>query len=369
MAKVGEKSHDTGRSGGAISGDRATDPAAGQYVPRSRDWELPGAFAVAEGVHRIPLPLPNDGLRAVNVYAIADGSGLTLIDSGWALTEARQRLEAALASIGHELGDVRRFLVTHVHRDHYTLALTVRRMFGSQVLLGAGEQDPLEYIIDGHGRPWDNYGQLLRRCGAAELAERIARQTHGRDDDGEWEKPDEWLAADQEIDVHGRTLRVVPTPGHTQGHVVFADTGNGLLFAGDHVLPHITPSIGFEACRPELPLGDYLGSLRLVRSMPDLRLLPAHGPVTDSVHARVDELIEHHDRRLDACAEVIRQGAATAYEAARALTWTRRERHFDKLDMFNQMMAVMETAAHLDVLVRQGRLRASVTDGVVYYAT
>ncbi|MGH3629143.1 MAG: MBL fold metallo-hydrolase, partial [Sciscionella sp.] len=32
-------------------------------------WEEPGAFPVAPGVHRIPLPLPNDGLRAVNVYA------------------------------------------------------------------------------------------------------------------------------------------------------------------------------------------------------------------------------------------------------------------------------------------------------------
>jgi len=92
---------------------------------------------VAEGVHRIPLPLPNDGLRAVNVYAIEDGSALTLIDSGWALAEARQRLETALAGIGRELGDVRRYLVTHVHRDHYTLAVTVRRLFGSRILLGA----------------------------------------------------------------------------------------------------------------------------------------------------------------------------------------------------------------------------------------
>lgn len=369
-----ERRHDDrAETGGAISADPATDPAAGRYVPRSREWEQPGAYPVAEGVHRIPLPLPNDGLRAVNVYAIADGSGLTLIDSGWALTEARQRLEAALAGIGHELGDVRRFLVTHVHRDHYTLAVVVRRLFGSRVLLGAGEQESLERIID-HNRPgpgysWSGYHQLLLSAGAAPLVERMRREAPERDGGGEWEKPDEWLAAGEEIEVHGRRLRVVPTPGHTVGHVVFADLANGLLFAGDHVLPHITPSIGFEAARPELPLGDYLSSLRLVRSMPDLRLLPAHGPVTDSVHERVDELIIHHDRRLDACAEVIRQGAATAYEAARALTWTRRERHFDELDMFNQMMAVMETAAHLDVLVRQGRLQASVTDGVVRYAT
>ena len=45
----------------------------------------------------------------------------------------------------------------------------------------------------------------------------------------------------------GRDLLAVPTPGHTQGHVVFADVERALLFAGDHVLPRITPSVGFEA--------------------------------------------------------------------------------------------------------------------------
>jgi glyoxylase-like metal-dependent hydrolase (beta-lactamase superfamily II) len=324
---------------------------------------------VAEGVHRIPLPLPNDGLRAVNVYAISDGDGLTLVDSGWALAAAQQRLEAALASIGHELGDVRRFLVTHLHRDHYTLAIIVRRLFGSRVMLGAGEQPSLDFILNADDRPSTVYQGLLLRCGAAPLVERLRGNWPERDDGGEWEKPDTWLAGAEEIGLGGRTLRVIPTPGHTRGHVVFADLGHGLLFAGDHVLPHITPSIGFEAARPELPLGDYLSSLRVVRTLPDLRLLPAHGGVAASVHARVDELIAHHGRRLDASAAVIGQGASTAYEAAGLLTWTRRERPFADLDPFNQMMAVMETAAHLDVLVSQGRLSSAVSGGVVRYAS
>jgi glyoxylase-like metal-dependent hydrolase (beta-lactamase superfamily II) len=319
-------------------------------------------------VHRIPLPLPGDALRAVNVYAISGGGGLTLVDSGWALAAARHRLEAALAGLGHELGDVRRFLVTHVHRDHYTLAVTVRRLFGSRVLLGAGEQESLELIINRDDRPAAVYGRLLLRHGAGPVAERMRRDWPDRDAGGDWEKPDEWLNGAGQVEAGGRTLRVIPTPGHTRGHVVFADLGHGLLFAGDHVLPHITPSIGFEPARPELPLGDYMGSLRLVRAMPDLRLLPAHGPVAGSAHARIDELLAHHERRLDACAAVIRHGAATAYQVARALTWTRRQRHFDELDSFNQMMAVMETAAHLDVLVRQGRARGSADGGVARYA-
>jgi glyoxylase-like metal-dependent hydrolase (beta-lactamase superfamily II) len=323
---------------------------------------------VADGVHRIPLPLPNDGLRAVNVYAISDGDGLTLVDSGWALTEARERLETALAGLGHELGDVRRFLVTHIHRDHYTLALTVRRLFGSRVLLGAGEQPSLDLILGGDARSMNPYHELLLRCGARPVVEALRRVPRERAERSDWEKPDGWLTGTEEIELAGRTLRVIHTPGHTRGHVVFADLGHGLLFAGDHVLPHITPSIGFETARPQLPLGDYLSSLRLVRSLPDLRLLPAHGPVAGSAHARIDELIAHHDRRLDATAEVVRHGAATGYEAAGMLTWTRRERRLDDLDPFNQMLAVMETAAHLDVLVRQGRLRSSVDGGVVRYS-
>ena len=135
----------------------------GRTDPRSREWEQPGVFAVTEGVHRIPLPLPGDGLRAVNVYAIEDGGALTLVDSGWALSEARQRLETALAGIGHELGDVRRFLVTHVHRDHYTLAIAVRRLFGSRVLLGAGEQESLQLIINRSESPASVYGRLMLR--------------------------------------------------------------------------------------------------------------------------------------------------------------------------------------------------------------
>src|SRR6202041_1486877 len=106
---------------------------------------------------------------------IADGDGLTLVDSGWALAEARQRLESALASIGHELGDVRRFLVTHVHRDHYTMAVVVRRLFGSRVLLGAGEQASLDLIMNVDANPGASFGGLLLRCGAAPLIERMRR--------------------------------------------------------------------------------------------------------------------------------------------------------------------------------------------------
>jgi glyoxylase-like metal-dependent hydrolase (beta-lactamase superfamily II) len=198
----------------------------------AREWAEPGAYPVAPGVHRVPLPLPTDGLRAVNVYVIEAGDGLVLIDSGWALDVARKALTTALASLGAELGDVRSFLVTHVHRDHYTLGLQLRREFGSTVSLGLGERQTIAALSGGSAEPFAPQLAELRASGAAGLIAGLgdtARALPGGAAD--WEEPDRWLTAHQEIGAGDRTLTVVPTPGHTRGHVVFRDAAAGLLFA------------------------------------------------------------------------------------------------------------------------------------------
>lgn len=326
-------------------------------------WVQPGTYEEAPGVYRIPLPLPGDYLKAVNVYAIADGDEVVMIDSGWALAEAQDLLTESLARIGYGLADVREFLVTHIHRDHYTQAIAVRRAFGTAVALGEGERASLEAIQTVTEHP--NIA-ALHLAGAVELANQLALSP-AKTELTNWEDPDRWLPDGIDIALKTRTLRVIATPGHTRGHVVFHDVAANALFAGDHVLPHITPSIGFELVRAPSPLRDYLTSLRLVRALPDARLLPAHGPMTPSTHARVDELLDHHEERLTATAEAVARGASTAFEVATVLTWTRRHRTFDELDMFNQMMAVHETMAHLKVLVEQGWLARSDVDGIAHF--
>src|SRR5579875_1290694 len=331
-------------------------------------WTEEGAHPVAPGVHRIPLPLPFDGLRAVNTYVIEASDGLVMIDSGWVRDETRRQLERSLARIGAGLGDVRRFLITHVHRDHYTQAIALREAFGSKVALGAEEKQSLDVLLRRDGRGMAAQAGRLIAAGAQPLIDRMAQagMTPPAADAG-YAEPDEWIADGQVFDLGTRTLEAIATPGHTRGHVVFADRSAGLLFAGDHVLPHITPSISFEAAPSELPLRDFLRSLRLVRQMPDMALLPAHGPVAPSVHARVDELLDHHEARLAAMRAVIAQAPATAYEVALAIRWTSRERELTDLDLVNQTLAVGETECHLDLLVARGLASVTVADGIRRY--
>lgn len=338
----------------------AVSPDSGEH------WSKEGAWTVTEGIHRIPLPLPMDGLKAVNVYAIETDEGLTLIDGGWSIEVARDLLDRCLRDLGYGFGDIRRFLVTHVHRDHFTLATVLGGEYGAEVSLGVGELPALELLND-PDLDENPFLEVLRTAGAQELAELWAAGGPERPDPAMWRYPDTWLEGDRQIAVGARTIDAVHTPGHTPGHYVFAEQAAGLLFAGDHVLPTITPSIGFTMPPTPEPLGDFMASLTKVRALPDLQILPAHGPVAPSSHARVDELLSFHDQRLEQSLAALESGPATGFTVAHELHWTRHERAYDELDVFSQGMAAMETKAHLELLVARGQATREVTpDGVLF---
>jgi len=237
-----------------------------------------------------------------------------------------------------------------------------------KVALGAEEKHSLDRVLGKDAFAMSPQAERLARAGAQALMAQMAEAgMRPPPPEAGYEEPDEWIAPGQIFELGTRTLEAIATPGHTRGHVVFADAESGLLFAGDHVLPHITPSISLEAAPRELPLRDYLESLLLVRQMPDLILLPAHGPVAPSVHARVDELIDHHDARLAAMLAVLADGQKTACEVAHDVRWTSRNRQLDELDLMNQVMAIGETLSHLDLLVARGIAAADTVDGIRYY--
>ncbi len=90
--------------------------------------------------------------------------------------------------------------------------------------------------------------------------------------------------------------------------------------------------------------------------LPDARLLPAHGPTTLSTRNRIDELLAHHEERQTTTAQAVARRASTAFDVANVLTWTRRHRRFDELDM-----------AHLEVLAERGWLARSDVDGIAHF--
>jgi len=306
---------------------------------------------IAEGIHRIPLPLPLDDLTSINAYAIESHAGVVLIDPGWATAATEQALIAALHELGYALRDVTTMIATHAHWDHYTQALKIRQEHGGSVYLGRQEHHSLD-AFDTLTGAYPRQVDLLRKAGAPELAAVIdALKLEEYEKDVPFGKPDVWLDNDHTIDLGDRVLSIHATPGHTRGHVVIADWETGVLFTGDHILPRITPSVGFERQPEELPLASFLRSLDLMLGLPDATMLPAHGAVSPSVHARAQALLDHHAERLQTIQQIA-GGNRSPYEVACELPWTRRRRRLDELTPVHQMVAVLEVAAHMAVAER-----------------
>jgi glyoxylase-like metal-dependent hydrolase (beta-lactamase superfamily II) len=182
-----------------------------------------------------------------------------------------------------------------------------------------------------------------------------------------WAIPDRTLRDGDVVELADRELQVISVPGHTQGHVSFFDAAAAIYLAADHVLPHITPSIGFEPFPKPLLLQSFLASLEKVRPLPAQLVLPAHGPVFSDLQGRVDELLAHHARRLADSARQVDAGYDRAFAVAEQLLWTKRDTPFSALDAFNSYIAVGETIAHLELLAHDGRIVRHESDDAVRF--
>ncbi|HVB13619.1 MAG TPA: MBL fold metallo-hydrolase [Candidatus Dormibacteraeota bacterium] len=337
------------------------------YVPSSSAWAEGGPEEVAEGLFRIPLPLPNDGLRAVNAYLWRGAGGDLLIDCGWVHPLSWEALTSALTRFGSGLKSIRQLFATHVHGDHLGAAGQIREAAGAFVTLGLGDRETAQIMATDPALARARTKELLLRHGASSVVEALDQEAAANPRPA-WLSPlPDLFLSDGELRFDGRALEVLPTPGHTRGHLCLWDPSTQILFAGDHVLPHITPSIGVEVPVGGLPLLHFLHSLEKVRDLPAQLVLPAHGPTFPDLAGRVDQLLEHHRLRLQLCQEAVQGGSRSALDVAQAVPWTRRRKKFSELDAFNQMLAVNETVAHLELLAERGELSLVLSNLVVLF--
>jgi glyoxylase-like metal-dependent hydrolase (beta-lactamase superfamily II) len=167
-------------------------------------------------------------------------------------------------------------------------------------------------------------------------------------------EPSVQLDGAESLPMGRRHLRVEWTPGHSPGHICLYDRQDELLFAGDTLLPDLSPNIGLHPQSTPDPLHEYLDGLRRLAAYEPKLILPSHGRPFMDAPARVKVLEAHHKRRLDQIVEIVGQGKETGWEVALEL-WGPRENFYEK------RLALQEALAHLQALAVDARVGKSVT--------
>ncbi len=317
----------------------------------------------APGLACFPIPLPDNPLKWLNCYVIQGGSAgrSLLIDSGFRLPACREALFAGMEALG--LGpDNTDVFFTHSHADHTGNARALQDR-GFRLRMGRIDRETLltndwearkRRALD-EGMPREVLDEVFRHNPAVQLASEPFEA--------------ETLEADAILAYGEYRFRCLLCPGHTPGHLCLLDEEKELLLTGDHVLFDITPNINSRWPRSDA-LGDYLESLRALRSLRVSLALPAHrGRGTQGFQARIDELLAHHRRRLDETELLVRETpGATAYQITSHITWRIRAKNWDAFPPGQKWFAMSEALAHLDHLVKEGRCRRETDAGgrVVY---
>ena len=337
----------------------------GLTYPLGRKGPGPGELvALAEGIGWARLPVPGS-LNHINVWALDDGEGISLVDTGLNIPPARDAWEALFA--GPLAGrSVTRLIVTHFHPDHIGLAGWLTERFGVRLWMTRGEWLFARMLTaDIRDAPPADAFAYWRAAGWSE--ERIAAEAEkgwGRFASVVSPVPVSYGRIQQDDVIHagGRDWRVVIGSGHSPEHACLVDDAGKMMIAGDQVLPRITSNVSLSLSEPEAdPLGEWLASIERLKHLPDdLLVLPSHGEPFTGLHARLDALAEGHRGRLDALHEFL-SGPRRAVDCFGILFGR-------KIEDSSMGLATGEAMAHLRHLEVEGRASRENREGVHWYS-
>ncbi|PPF35041.1 hypothetical protein C5E05_14130 [Pseudoclavibacter sp. AY1H1] len=293
-------------------------------------------------------PTPGGRIPCTLASVIADDAGgVHVIDPGSDSDGNLAVLASAIAATGHRLDQVRSIIATHLHHDHLGLAERLRDATGAPIVLHRAEQAALDALaadvpsvevetarLVDWGVPVDRRPEILRLVGRS--ATPVSLRADVLVDDA------------QLLDVPGRRLRAVHTPGHTPGHLSIVEEEARLVFTGDHVSPVLHPGLGLGGDDGNNPVLQYQHSLRRIVELGVDEAVPGHGYRFVGLAERCGEHARHHQRRTDEVAGALEASPdASIFEIASRLTWSA---GWASLEGFTLRSALQQTAMHIEAV-------------------
>lgn len=330
------------------------------------DAPEPGqALEVAPGVLWMRMRLPMPALNHINVWALADGTEWTLVDTGMQTPDTVASWQSAFTG-PLATRQVGRVVCTHMHPDHIGMAGWLTRQHECRLWTTRLEYVTCRMLVADTGReaPADGV-HFYRAAGWDDAALEYYRARFGGFGKAVYALPDSYRRVQDgdQLRIGDHLWRGVVGRGHSPEHLCLYCRELKVLISGDQVLPRITSNVSVFPTEPDAdPLTDWLDSLASIKGQvsDDVLVLPSHNEPFHGLHARLDALIEGHEDRLTRLAAEL----ATAKRAVDVFSLLFRRRV--GVEMLG--MATGESIAHLNCLMQRGvASREFDAAGVAWY--
>lgn len=306
------------------------------------------------GVKQITIPLPFR-LNHVNCFLAEGEKGWIIMDTGLNNEVTRDIWDPILKS--HNISDI---IVTHYHPDHFGYAGTLQTLSNADVWMT--EIDMKNSLAT--WEPWslEELRKNYNRCGFPEglTLELTSNQESFINLVKPYPMVHHFVEEGMKIKFGKYEYEVIFTPGHSDGLFVLYNKEKSVLFSTDHILPKISPNVSYWFSGNPNPLQSFLQSLVKIRQLDVEFVIPSHLSPFQNANKRIDELLSHHEERLEETYLFI-QHPATVYEVTANM--------FGKLNDHETRFAVGESLAHLEYLLVKNQCRKAEINGTWYYET
>ena len=354
---------------------RTTADSAIHYPLGEQLPEVGTSIEVAPGVRWLRMRLPF-ALDHINLWLLRDEidsvDGWTIVDCGIANDETKASWEAVFATQLEGL-PVLRVIVTHMHPDHVGLSQWLCEKWKVPLWISMTDYLTAQWLSCKEGG-----AAIGARAGSGGSADHF--QKHGLTTPEDLEKirarsnyysnmvpgvPRQYrrILDGEHIKIGARSWQVIMGYGHAPEHASLYCKEIGVLISGDMLLPRISTNVSVYDADPDAdPLGLYLDSIQKYSVLPeDTLVLPSHGKPFQGMLPRIAQLKLHHDERL---AETLAACKKPAHAREIVPVLFKRE-----LDIHQLTFAMGEAIAHLNYLLRQGKLdRQLCEDGVLRFS-
>ena len=320
---------------------------------------------MCEEVHpnlfRIQIPLPESPLKYLNSYVIKDHARSLIIDTGLNRQECLDAMQTGLDKLGIDLAKSDIF-ITHLHADHFGL---VSKLVTDSTNIYFSRPD--KELVES----WEGFGDMVAYAGRNGFPEdelKAAIEKHPGSRYGtDWIPELKVLDDGDLIDAGSYHFKCVATPGHTMGHTCLYEPNRKILVAGDHILTDITPNIQCWSDN-ENRLKHYLASLDKVYDLDVDLVLPGHRRLIDNHRARIEELKEHHQQRLDEVLSILARGPMSAFQVAAHMTWDIACDSWDQFPVTQKWFATGEAISHLRYQEDAGLIKRKIVGQNIVFA-